>query len=103
MGHVSLWQPANPRLLHTGGLGLMVHQDYWNQRIGSRLMDCILDLADNWLNLKRVELDVFTDNLAAVRLYEKKGFTHEGIRRFFSFGDGCWAHSHFMARIRSRE
>ncbi len=103
VGHVSLWQPANPRLQHTGGLGLMVHQDYWNQRIGSQLMDRILDLADNWLNLKRVELDVFTDNPAAVRLYEKKGFAHEGIRRFFSFGDGRWAHSHFMARIRSRE
>lgn len=103
VGQIHLWQPPNPRLSHCGELGLSVHEDYWNRRIGSRLMDHILDLADNWLNLKRVELDVFTDNPAAIHLYEKKGFVHEGTRRFFSFGDGRWAHTHFMARIRPRE
>jgi putative acetyltransferase len=35
--------------------------------IGTQLMDAILDLADNWLHLKRVELEVNTDNPAGVR------------------------------------
>ena len=34
-------------------------------------MESLLDIADNWLILKRVELSVFTDNERAVRLYEK--------------------------------
>lgn len=37
-------------------------------------MTAILDIGDNWLNLKRVELEVNTDNPVAVHLYEKFGF-----------------------------
>ncbi len=37
-------------------------------------MSEILDLADNWLMLVRIELGVFTDNEKAIKLYEKFGF-----------------------------
>jgi putative acetyltransferase len=68
--------------------------------IGTQLMDTVLDLADNWLNLKRVELEVNIDNPAGVRLYEKAGFVIEGTKRFHTYGDGRWADSYFMARVR---
>jgi L-phenylalanine/L-methionine N-acetyltransferase len=79
---------------------MMVHPDFWGAGIGTALMREIIDLADNWLNLKRVELDVNTDNPAGLRLYEKFGFAIEGTRRMHIYGDGRWADSHFMARIR---
>ncbi|KAA3662098.1 MAG: GNAT family N-acetyltransferase [Chloroflexi bacterium] len=100
VGNIVLWQNSSPRQSHIGHLGMMVDPAYWGMRIGSQLMDAILDIADNWLNLKRVELEVNTDNPAAVHLYQKFGFAIEGTKQFHMFGDGRWADSHFMGRIK---
>jgi putative acetyltransferase len=100
IGLVSIHVSENPRMSHSAGLGMMVHPDYWGQGVGSRLMETILDLADNWLNLRRVELDVNTDNPAGIRLYEKFGFVTEGRKRCHAYGGGRWADSYFMARIK---
>ncbi len=43
-------------------------------------MSEILDLADTWLMLVRIELGVFTDNEKAIKLYEKFGFEIEGTK-----------------------
>ncbi|MFQ5398037.1 MAG: hypothetical protein ACE5E7_00400 [Anaerolineae bacterium] len=48
-------------------------------------------MADNWLNLKRVKLLVFSDNPSAFHLYEKFDFVTEGTKRFHPYGDGRWA------------
>ena len=100
VGQIGLHQSGRPREAHAGGIGMMVDPDYWGMSIGTQLMDAILDLADNWLNLKRVELEVHTDNPAGVRLYEKTGFVIEGTKRFQAYGDGRWTDSYFMARLR---
>lgn len=99
IGMVSLHGSANPRLAHAAGLGMMVHPAYWGQGVGTALMAKILDLADNWLNLKRVDLDVNSDNPAAIALYEKFGFVLEGQKQYHTYGSGRWAHSYFMGRI----
>jgi putative acetyltransferase len=100
VGQISIHQSSRPREAHAAGLGMMVDPDYWGMSIGTQLMDTVLDLADNWLNLKRVELEVNIDNPAGVRLYEKAGFVIEGTKRFHTYGDGRWADSYFMARVR---
>jgi L-phenylalanine/L-methionine N-acetyltransferase len=41
-------------------------------------MQATVDLADKWLNLTRLELEVYTDNEPAIRLYKKFGFAVEG-------------------------
>ncbi len=99
VGNANLTVDQNPRSRHCGGLGMMVHPDYWGQGIGTKLLGALLDVADNWINLQRVELEVHIDNPAGIRLYEKFGFEIEGTKRFQSIGDGRWAHAHFMARI----
>ncbi|MCB8990419.1 MAG: GNAT family N-acetyltransferase [Ardenticatenaceae bacterium] len=99
VGTIFLFQGQNPRMAHTGDLGMMVHPDYWGMGIGSGLMAAILEIADNWLNLRRVELEVNVDNPPAVKLYEKFGFEIEGTMPFHTFGDGRWADSYFMGRI----
>jgi putative acetyltransferase len=100
VGSAAIFRPQNPRRQHLAGLGMMVHRDYWGLGIGSRLMEAILDLADNWLCLHRVYLEVNTDNPRAVALYEKFGFVIEGRHRLHAFGDGRMADSFFMGRIR---
>lgn len=102
VGSAGLHQSQNPRLRHVAGVGISVHPDYWGIGVGSHLMQSLLDLADNWLALHRVELEVYTDNPAAVRLYERFGFVVEGTKRLQSFGDGRWADAHFMARLHPR-
>lgn len=100
VGMITLYQSDMPRTSHTAGLGMMVHPAYWGKGIGSRLMAAVIDLADTWLNVQRIELEVNTDNPAGVRLYHKFGFEIEGTKRRHAFGDGRLADSHFMARIR---
>ena len=100
VGSIHLHQHQNPRTRHVGGLGMMVHPNYWNMGIGSQLMDSIVDIADNWLNLTRVELEVNPENAHALRLYEKFGFNREGTKQLYNYGDGRWADAHFMGRLR---
>ncbi len=91
---------SRPRISHIGDLKLIVHPNHWGQGMGTSLARTLLDLADNWLNLKRVELDVNTDNPGGFQLYEKFDFAIEGVKRFHTYGDSRWGDSYFMARIR---
>lgn len=85
---------------HTGGVGIMVHDDYVGQGIGRALMEALLDLADNFLGLKRLELDVMVDNAAAIHLYESLGFEREGIQRAAIFRGGAFVDLLIMGRVR---
>jgi len=92
--------PNRPRRRHAGIIGISVRDDWHGKGIGVALMRAGVDLADNWLNLTRLELEVYTDNEAAIRLYEKFGFTHEGVLRQHAFRDGKYVDSAMMARLR---
>jgi putative acetyltransferase len=63
-------------------------------------MEAALDLADNWLNLTRIELRVYVDNAAAITLYEKFGFEVEGTHRRLAFRDGEYVDAYSMARLK---
>lgn len=92
--------PNRPRRRHVGVIDIVVHEEFQGKGVGGALMRAGLDLADNWLNLTRLELEVFTDNEAAVRLYERFGFEREGTLRQHAFRDGRYVDSYFMARLR---
>jgi putative acetyltransferase len=57
-------------------------------------------LAFNWLGLRRIEVTVYADNAAAVRLYRKVGFAIEGTARRFALRDGVLVDAHHMALFR---
>jgi L-phenylalanine/L-methionine N-acetyltransferase len=86
------------RQRHVAELGIMVHKDYWGQGIGRQLIEALMDLADNWLMLKRLELTVYPENLAAIKLYEKFGFVREGVMKFAGIRHGAYADIVMMAR-----
>jgi putative acetyltransferase len=50
--------------------------------------------------LTRLDLQVYTDNAAAIHLYEKYDFEIEGTLRRFAFRDGKYVDSYMMARVR---
>ncbi len=64
---------------HVARLGMGVRSQWRRQGIGRRLLDACLTLARN-AGIEKVELEVFSDNVAAVRLYESFGFSQEGLK-----------------------
>jgi putative acetyltransferase len=99
VGAISLQRFENRRA-HVGAIGMGVHDAYAGRGVGSALMAAVIDLADRWLNLKRLELEVWADNVPAIALYEKFGFEREGLLRAEGFRDGAYADSLAMARLR---
>jgi L-phenylalanine/L-methionine N-acetyltransferase len=92
--------PTPWRRRHAGQIGMAVRDDWQGKGVGTALMETALDLADNWLNLTRIELSVYTDNAAAVALYEKFGFEIEGTHRRYAFRNGEYVDAYSMARVR---
>jgi putative acetyltransferase len=88
------------RRSHVGHIGICVHDDFHGRGVGSRLLAALIDTADNWLNLQRLELAVYVDNAPAIRLYKRFGFAVEGTRRAVAFRDGAFVDDYVMARLR---
>ena len=94
--------PNRPRRRHVGHIGISVAEAWQGKGVGSALMQACVDLADKWLNLTRLELEVYADNEAAIRLYERFGFEREGVARQHAFRDGQYVDSIMMARLRDK-
>ena len=77
-----------------------VHDDHVGQGIGTALLAAIIDAADRWHAIRRLELTVYFDNLAAIRLYRRHGFESEGTLRDYAFKAGRYVDAMAMARIR---
>lgn len=92
--------PNRPRRRHVGRIGISVHSEFQGKGVGTALMAAAVDVADNWLNLTRLELEVYADNAAAIHLYERFGFTYEGTLRQHAFRNGKYVDSNVMGRLR---
>jgi L-phenylalanine/L-methionine N-acetyltransferase len=80
VGELGLGVSTNLRTRHTGNIGMAVHDDWQGKGIGTALMEAALDLADNWLNLTRIELRVYTDNAAGAAFRSAKDSTPRSSR-----------------------
>jgi L-phenylalanine/L-methionine N-acetyltransferase len=92
--------PTRWRMRHVGSIGMAVRDDWQGKGVGTALMEATLDLADNWLNLTRIELRVYVDNAPAIALYKKFGFEVEGTHRRFAFKKGKHVDAFSMARLK---
>lgn len=100
VGMIALMTNDRPRLRHVARLGMAVRDDVQGRGVGGVLLDAAIDLAEGWLQVQRLALDVFADNEVAVALYESRGFAHEGRARAGAFRDGEYVDLLHMARLR---
>jgi L-phenylalanine/L-methionine N-acetyltransferase len=100
VGQLTLSVYMSPRTRHSGHFGIAVRDGWQGRGIGTALMEACLDLADNWLNLSRLDLRVYVDNAPAIALYEKFGFEIEGKHKRIAYRDGEYVDAHVMARLR---
>ena len=63
---------------HKAVFGIVIHDDYQNLGLGTHLTCMMVEVA-RVKGLKKVCLDVVSDNKQAIRIYEKCGFSIEGL------------------------
>jgi putative acetyltransferase len=93
--------PTGPSLRrrHVMGLGIAVRDDWQGRGIGTALVAALIDRADNWMNVLRIELTVYIDNESARSLYERFGFVVEGVHRAYALRAGAYVDAYAMARL----
>lgn len=75
------------RMSHRAELGLTVVKEMWNKGIGSRILEKLIEYAKE-AGIEILNLEVRSDNLPAIHLYEKYGFQRIGTSpAFFKIGD----------------
>lgn len=85
VGWADISVSANPRLAHRGFLGMGLHKAHRGRGLGTQILQKSLKHAKD-IGLEKVELTVYTDNEAAIRLYRKCGFTEIGkIKNYRKF------------------
>ena len=77
-GIVNITADQRKRVRHIGDLFIVIGKKYWNNGLGSLLLEEAVEWAQASGILRRLQLTVQTRNLAAVHLYQKHGFAIEG-------------------------
>lgn len=99
VAHLGLEVHQQWRRRHAAGLGMVVHDNFQGRGVGSALMTSAVELADGWLGLTRLELEVYPDNEPAIALYRKFDFEDEGLMRNAVFRQGELVDVLLMARL----
>jgi RimJ/RimL family protein N-acetyltransferase len=90
------------REVRCGEIGIMIgDKSMWNQGLGTEAMTLLLRIGFETLNLNRIFLRVNSDNLRAIRSYEKAGFILEGTLRQAVYKKGRYGDLHIMSVLRS--
>jgi len=78
---------------------MAVHDGWIGRGVGGMMMREVIDIAERWLGLRRLELTVYTDNVLALALYRKFNFALEGTHRAYALRDGMLVDAYTMARL----
>jgi RimJ/RimL family protein N-acetyltransferase len=73
--------------------------DHTNRGLGTEATRLILGHAFDTVGVHRVELDVYSFNPRARRVYEKVGFVYEGTKRHALRWNGEWVDAYVMAML----
>ena len=89
---------TRPRLRHAGEFGISVAQAWAGRGIGRALLEYMIDWAERGGIVRKINLKVRVDNAAAIKLYERMGWVHEGRTTRDTLMDGTFNDCLFMGR-----
>ena len=72
------------RIHHRAKFSISVKKEYWNQGIGTEILKRIIEQAKK-MKISVIELEVISDNVRAIHLYHKMGFTDIGIYKDYFY------------------
>ncbi len=98
VGWCDVFPLDNPRQKHRGYLGMGLLPEYRGKGLGTQLMTAVLAHAKK-SGLEKVELHVYTTNIAAIALYKRCGFEEEGIIRKYRKLNGQYFDSMAMGKF----
>lgn len=99
LGTCGLYETALPEN-RTAELGIQLgNKSYWGRGYGTDAVRTTCRFGFEEMNLHRIELIVFAHHAAALRVYEKVGFTVEAVAREAHWGDGRWYDDVHMALL----
>jgi ribosomal protein S18 acetylase RimI-like enzyme len=84
---------------HAVTLGMSVSKAWRNLGVGSMLLQHAVEWAKENPFVSRIELNVFTENSAAIHLYSKFGFQIEGLRKESIFRNNKYNDDFVMALL----
>ena len=96
VGWCDISRPVLDGFRHAGRLGMGLLPHVRGQGLGRRLAQTTIEAA-RARGVERVELEVFASNTRAIRLYERLGFVHEGVRARARKLDGQYDDNVMMA------
>ena len=86
------------RIRHTGELGIALQQAYTGMGVGRALLETLIEWAEGSGIIRKLDLKVRADNVAAIRLYEKLGWRVEGRVTRDLCVDGTFHDAIYMGR-----
>jgi len=87
------------RRAHVRYLAIALAPEWQGRGLGRRVIERLLDWADNWGAVLRIELHVHADNDRAMALYRSLGFVEEGRHKAYALKGGRYVDSLSMARL----
>lgn len=87
------------RRAHVRSLAIGISPQWQGRGLGRLLMQRLLDWADNWGAVLRIELHVHADNAPALALYRQMGFIEEGRHNAYALKNGRYVQGVSMARL----
>ncbi len=85
---------------HNAELGMVIGDPAdWGRGFGAEAAQLLVAYAFDTVNLHRIWLEVYEDNVAARKIYERLGFRVEGTMREHGFREGRWWNLHYMGLL----
>ena len=87
------------KMKHRAAVAIALLKEYWNQGIGTRVMQELIHIAEANPDILQIDLDFIEGNSRARALYEKLGFRITGIHpNAFRLKDGTLLNEYSMIR-----
>lgn len=98
VGFGTLHAPARTRARWVGEIAVMLH-DHAPDAAGETLLSALVDLAEGWLGILRLQTTVPVDDKRAIALLRDHGFGIEGVARAATLRHGTLVDVFYVARV----